>query len=398
MARKGARRFRRIKEEAINSNFVLTIRTALRKTSVRIILGVIIAVLLIVGIYLFNRFKTYDGFSVDKSIKVDSGTGSKIVSFGEFAVKYSEDGVSYIDGEETVWANAHEMKTPIVDACQGYLAIADKNTNDIFIYTEEGKSGSIRTSYPIIKMEVAEQGVVAALLQEQQANYIEVYNSDGKQLVSHKTLIQENGYPIDFSLSDDGTQMVVSYLTISDGTLKTKIKFYNFSNVGKNTTDRVIAQFDHYEDVIVPKVQFVNGDDVIAVGENVLSFYSAGRKPSLKEEIEVKEEIEKIFYNEEYVGFVLKNDSNGFPHKVKVYDLSGNEKMDEDLKGEYDNVKLAGENILLYNDLDCRIVSFNGVTKLEYTFKEEIKDIIPLKDSGEFLIMNSGEIEKVQLD
>ena len=45
------------------------------------------------------------------------------------------------------------------------------------------------------------------MLEDKTSNYIEVYDKEGKQLVSHKSIIDENGYPINFSMSDDGERM-----------------------------------------------------------------------------------------------------------------------------------------------------------------------------------------------
>ena len=134
------------------------------------------------------------------------------------------------------------------------MAIADKNTNDIFIYNDKGRQGQVSVSYPIVKLEVAKQGVVAALLEDKTSNYIEVYDKEGKQLVSHKSIIDENGYPINFSMSDDGERMAVSYLTVKNGSFENKIQFYDFSNSGKNIENRMVKEFSGYGETIVPTI------------------------------------------------------------------------------------------------------------------------------------------------
>ena len=35
----------------------------------------------------------------------------------------------------------------------------------------------------------------------------------------------------------------------------------------------------------------------------------------------------------------------------------------------YNNVTFSGENVLMYDDMNCKIVSFGGVEKFTYTFK-----------------------------
>ena len=152
------------------------------KIKVITIIGIVCALLL--AIYLFCVYRTYNNYKVRKTIKIETGTNSQYQAFGEFVVKYSNDGISYINGTETIWNEAYEMKSPIVDVCGDYLAIADKNSNTIYIFNKKGKVGEVNTSYPIIKIEVAQQGVVAALLEEASANYIELYDKEGNLIVS----------------------------------------------------------------------------------------------------------------------------------------------------------------------------------------------------------------------
>ena len=125
-----------------------------------------------------------------------------------------------------------------------------------------------------------------------------VFDREGNKLVSHKTLLDENGYPVDFSLSESGEKMAVSYIKVNNGAMANKIVFYNFSKAGKNSDNRVVGTFDQYKDVIVPMVKFTSENDVIAVGENVLSIYEMRSKVSLNEDIKIKDEIQKAFYSD----------------------------------------------------------------------------------------------------
>lgn len=398
MARRHYRKLRRLKREGEHSQIIISLRSALRKRTVRLVIGIVLVMLIFGVVYLFNKYSKYDSYKVIDSIKIDSGSDSRYISFEDFVVKYSSDGIAYIDGNETVWEEGYEMKTPIIDVCDSYLAIADKNTNDILIYNEDGRQGKVTASYPITKLEVAKQGVVAALLEDENSNYIEVYDKEGKQLVSHKTLFDENGYPLNFSMSPDGTKLMVSYLTIKSGILKNKIMFYNFSTAGKNSSDRMVGEFGQYGETIVPTVQFVTDDDAIAIGEDVLSIYKMKDKPYLKEEIELKDEIQKVFYNEEYIGLVFKNSNSNEPYRVEVYNLSGNRVMKKNINMVFDTVLFSGDNVLMYNDLNCRIISLKGVEKFDYTFKGQINSIIPVDGSRTYLFMTNSAIEKVRLN
>ena len=109
------------------------IKAHTNKVTVRIGLGIIIVVIVVLSIYLYKRYNSYDDYKVLNYIKVDSSSNSKYLSYQDFVIKYSGDGISYIDDEGTVWDESYQMKTPIVDICEDYIAVADKNSNDIYL-------------------------------------------------------------------------------------------------------------------------------------------------------------------------------------------------------------------------------------------------------------------------
>lgn len=365
------------------------------KIKVITIIGIVCALLL--AIYLFCVYRTYNNYKVRKTIKIETGTNSQYQAFGEFVVKYSNDGISYINGTETIWNEAYEMKSPIVDVCGDYLAIADKNSNTIYIFNKKGKVGEVNTSYPIIKIEVAQQGVVAALLEEASANYIELYDKEGNLIVSHKSLLSENGFPLSFSISNDGEKMMTSYLSIKEGSTENQVIFYNFSNVGKDEVDRVVGTFNQYGETIVPAVYFVSNEDAIAIGDNVLTIYKMKEKPTIRKEIKFDKEIQKVFYNEKYVGLIFENSKGDTPYKMEVYSLSGEKIMSKEIEMNLDHVKFAGKNVLMYDDVICELISLKGVVKFKHVFTKQLDAIVPMESTNTFLLMTKNKIEEISL-
>lgn len=365
------------------------------KIKVITIIGIVCALLL--AIYLFCVYRTYNNYKVRKTIKIETGTNSQYQAFGEFVVKYSNDGISYINGTETIWNEAYEMKSPIVYVCGDYLAIADKNSNTIYIFNKKGKVGEVNTSYPIIKIEVAQQGVVAALLEEASANYIELYDKEGNLIVSHKSLLSENGFPLSFSISNDGEKMMTSYLSIKEGSTENQVIFYNFSNVGKDEVDRVVGTFNQYGETIVPAVYFVSNEDAIAIGDNVLTIYKMKEKPTIRKEIKFDKEIQKVFYNEKYVGLIFENSKGDTPYKMEVYSLSGEKIMSKEIEMNLDHVKFAGKNVLMYDDVTCELISLKGVVKFKHVFTKQLDAIVPMESTNTFLLMTKNKIEEISL-
>ena len=153
---------------------------------------------------------------------------------------------------------------------------------------------------------------------------------------------------MDISISSDAKKLIASFIKVSGDEIKNNVVFYNFSDVGKNETERVVGGFN-YDDVIVGDVRFINDNLAVAVGENVISLYKIKEYPSLEHTIKIDNEIEKIFYSDQYIGMILDNSESGDPYKLKVYNTSGKEVFDTTFGVQYTDAKFDGKSVILSN-------------------------------------------------
>lgn len=74
-------------------------------------------------------------------------------------LKVTRDGASYIDNKgKTIWTESYEMKNPIVSVMGDYAAIADRQSNSIYICNTDGTQGSATTVLPVSKVAVSGTG------------------------------------------------------------------------------------------------------------------------------------------------------------------------------------------------------------------------------------------------
>lgn len=384
--------FRRNKEQFNDEEFVDQLETHRRNKRIRRVILILIALVILVSYFIYQKIRVYKDVKVVSSVEIQNGFGSKYVSSGDMIVKYSEDGVSYLDKKQAIWNQAFEMKSPIVDTCGDYVVVAEQGGTEIYLFDEKGLVNKTESNFPIVKVEVAKQGVVAMILEDSHTNYIDLIDKEGKQLVTSKTELASNGYPLDFSISDDGTKLAVSYLYVSGGVMQSKVLFYNFSDVGQNEVDRMVGGFNQYSSTIVPTVKFLNNDVCACVGDNILTIYSMKQKPSIAFEQEITEEIEKVCYSSSYIGLVLKNtdSQHNEKNKVVVYNTKGKEVMAEYMNDLYDEVKIVENCIFTYNKNDFRVVTFSGQEKIRHSFNEDVVDIIPVSLRTYYVVTNDN--------
>lgn len=369
-----------------------------RKKKIGIILGVtLVATLLVIIVYHRKQSnKIFTDYSVLSEMALDNEISATTKPFGEGVIWYSADGISYYSGGKEVWNKAINMTSPVIDTCGDYIAMAERKSNDIYIFDINGNQNKITSTYPVIGVEVSKQGVVAATLDDGEANYIEISGKDGTKIASGRTVLSGDGYPVDTSIAEDGTRLVASYLAVSNGTTQSKVVFYNFSSVGENEVDRIVGGFNHYKSTLVPDVEFINNSTAVAFGDNMFTIYSINQKPKITYEETFENKIKTVFHSNKYVGIVLENNDATYPYQLKVYNTKGEIEYKKNIDFKYKDICFVGKNVVMYDDMRCMMYSFSDVERFNYTFEKSLVSIVPLR-SDIFALISDNGIEEIQL-
>lgn len=374
------------------------IRAHRRKILKWICVAVVLVLLIVTAVYFYFQSKVYSKYEVINSVEREDSAGTQFVSFAGKILKYGKDGATCIDEKnQLIWNQTYEMQSPMVDICEGYVAIAEKKGNKIYIMNTKGKSGEIETRMPIQRVRVANQGTVAILMEQEGTGYLQLYDKEGTFLAEGEVHTENSGYPLDIALSNDGRKMAVSQLNMNEGTVKNTITFYNFGSVGQNEIDNIVGTYS-YSDVIFPKVEFLTNDVMVAFGDEEAIIFEGTQKPQVKKEISLKQEIHSIFYNEAYIGFVFNNDNEKETYRISVYNLRGTEEMTQNLDMNYSEVGfLENDEICVRNELECSIYNLKGKRKFHSNFEKSIWKVFSTKNSTEYIFMMDKETQKVRL-
>lgn len=359
-----------------------------------LLLILIVAIGSVYLIALFNRsYRDYE--ILDRITNTEENLGGYLEYEGS-VVRYSKDGAVAIDGKgNLLWNGSYEMADPIADTCKDYVVIADRGSKQLYIFNKKGLAGSISTNRPIVKVQVAAQGVVAVLMLEGETSHIELYDKEGNLLAEKITNVIKDGYPMDVSLSNDGEKVAATYLSISKGEIINNILFLNYGEVGKNFTDSTAGGLI-YNSLIVPRITFLNNDNICAFTENSLLFFTMEEEAVITKEEIIEGSIKSLLHNEKYVGLVIE-DEKAKGSKIVLYDLIGNQVLDMDLDFEYENIYISKDEIIMYNDLTCLIYKVSGQEKFRYTFTTNISALYPINHLDRYFMVNPKEVLEIQL-
>lgn len=366
-----------------------------------LIIAAIAVVVIMIGIFVVVHIMdgiTYDTYTISNSINRDDTASSQYVNFSDGYLRYSNDGAAYFDIEgNPIWNQTYSMQKPQVSICGKWVAIGDLNGSKIYVFDDSKSVATIDTSLSISQIEVAENGVVSAVLEDTDANYINLYNTDGSKIYSVKTTIAGDGYPIDISISEDATKLIASYLYVSGDCMKTNVVFYNFSDVGQNETERVVGGFNHYDSTIVPDVKFVNNTTAVAIGENVISIYKIKEYPSLSEEIKLDNTIERVFFDDSHMGLVLNNTESEDKYKLVVYDFSGSKVCESTFNTQYDDIKFDGKSIIMSNSTTISLMNLKGKRLADITVELPVENVLSAGIRGKYIMINSKYIQTIKM-
>ncbi len=367
-----------------------------RKASRFLILLLVVAGVAVVT-FLFN--KQYKGYKVVESNVTDYENTANYVEFVDGLLKYTPDGVSYIDANgNTVWSAGVDMKQPVAVVSGKYVAIADLSGNTVGVFNDEGPVSTVTMPYTVCDVDVANQGAFAVVLESEETNYINLYNKKGEIVYEIQTTIDKSGYPLDISISDDGKKLFTSYLNIENSLAENSLAAYNFGDVGQNSNaDRMVGGYK-FQDEVIPKVEFIDNDTVATFGTRTITVYAMKEKPTEKASIQLKEDVRSVFYNEKYIG-IVQNYTGEEEHKyvVKVYNLNGNLEFDDYIDFDYDNIYAAEKEIIITGGVNCLIFRTNGSVKFEGELAGNIMNMVPNSNSLEYVVVYDDLTETIKL-
>ena len=338
-----------------------------------------------------------DSYTVLESFEKSDTSGTQYLAFGSRMLKYSADGVSCVDGKgQTVWNCTFSMQSPIADICENSAVVADQQGTSVYIFDENGQKGQFETLLPIEKVKVARQGVVAAVLTEEEVTWINFYDTTGGEIAKMRTTVKESGYPMDIALSPDGMKIMVSFLWPDQKGLKTRVAFYNFDSIGQTEENNQVNLLT-YDGVVVPSVYFVDEQRAVILRNNGFSVCQGKEIPKEKGSVDFEDEILTCFHEEGKIGFIFKSDKADYKYKLKVYNLNGRCTMKKYLNMDYRKAKMMEGNILLINEKGFQVYSSRGRKRVDITYQKAVEDVTSVPGLGKYMVLSNGHTELIRV-
>lgn len=366
------------------------------KTFGMVALLIVVTVVALTGMYFYNQHKTYSTAVVSRSFERTDTLTTKYTEFMDYVIKYGQDGISCVNSNnQLIWSQSYTMQHPMIEVRSKSLAIAEEKGTQVMIFDESGLQGQVKTTLPIRQISVSNQGVLAVLLEDGSQMRLNLYDKNGTELVTSKFELQDAGYPLDISLSEDATKLAVTFLQVQHGSISSCLAFYNFDSVGENYEDHLVAA-KNVSGIVMPSVHYMDSTHCVAVGTDGLLVYEGKQIPELTAEVPVEGEIQSVFYSNETVGLVLNGEEQKYA--LQVYNAQGKLQFRKEFDLDYTTLKFSGGNVLIYNENDYLIMNRFGQIVYEDFFEESISNFYTMSGGNRFIVMHASRTDWIRLE
>lgn len=357
-----------------------------------VLVGGLVLALILFLYYLNNR--TFSGYSIASTTEREDTLTTKYASFGGNILKYSRDGVAYTNEKNNLYFSiAYTMQDPMLALNEKMGAVADKNGSQIYIFDQNEQKGQINTLLPIKHIAISNQGIVAVLLEELSVSKLEVYSPEGELLGDGVFSLEDAGYPMNLSISSDGTKIAITFAQVSGTKFNSCVAVYNFDNVGENHIDHLVFA-KNYSEYLIPEVHYFDHSVLAAVGDGILAIYQGTQIPELVKEVTFEEEIKSVFYGEQLIGLVF----DAAEGKVlKLFDQKGNPAAEIAFDMSYSNIRIEESTVVIYNDQELGVYSHSGKECFRHVFETSMIDVFPTKSRNKYLFIYSNETQMIKL-
>lgn len=362
----------------------------------RVLVPLILVFLAVCGTFLLLDNQTYSRARTASEYPGDRTDSSSYAQFADGIVRYNRDGVVFLNRKnEEQWIQSAQIQNPIISVRDKAFAVADNGGNTILVFTEEGLKGEIETTLPIEKIAVSDQGIVTAILRNESSPMIISYDAVGNILVEQQVTMSTTGYPAAIEMSDDGNMLAAAYLYIFGGSLKSKVIYYNFGETGQQKQDNIVTS-DDYDNTVMTEIFFMGNDRSVVVGDDRFVIYRGRDIPEKEKEIELDQEIQSVFHSDRYIGFILLNQEKS-GYELRLYNKLGEQVISRDISGTYSNVKIDGDEVIMYDGTRCCIITAAGIKKFEGDISVDALEIFKAPGINRYYVMSVDELRVIYL-
>ncbi len=294
----------------------------------------------------------------ESKIEVQSINGNIVLSNGKKIIFFNDNG-------DPLWEKNLTVSDPFIGGGENNIVVGDLETGQINFLDNKGNDiGGYLIGEPIYELKVNDDGNTLAILK---SNMIYSIGNNGEEISSFKP---PEGEIIDGSLSDNNGILALSILNTEEDGFHSNMIFYN--NEGS------IISGKKYENSIIYQLYFIDQDEVLAIGDNIILVLNKDNGVAWEKNLE--ETINKFDMSKEGIVAVnlIKNKSIILDTKnrttVNKISKKGEILSKTPIAGDIQGIDIYNDKTLVYSDRTIFIIDKNGDIEIEKKVNMDIME------------------------
>ena len=167
--------------------------------------------------------------------------------------------------------------------------------------------------------------------------------------------------------------------------------------VGGNVTDKIVSSYE-YPDAVVPMVDFLNGETVVAVADNRLMFYEGSKIPKSTKDVLLSDNIIGVYTGTNRVCLVCYDTTGENKYRIDLYDTKGRKTGSYCYSMDFKDILVGNDVVLIYNEGQCIVVDAEGNEKYNNMFEDQVQFIATTGSDKKYLFVKEMSLDTVRFE
>ena len=113
-------------------------------------------------------------------------------------------------------------------------------------------------------------------------------------------------------------------------------------------------------------------------------------------DVSLEEEIQSIFYNENYIGLVFLDTTGAGKYRLDIYNTSGTVVTSLYFDMDYKDIILYKDIVIIYNETQCTKFNMKGLERFRGEFEKPVLLFSPLS-TKKYLTVSKDSIDIIEM-
>ncbi len=375
----------------------------------KIVICTILALIAIAIIVIFSLYIAEDSFRkwVDTNLLRKNITSEKVATidlnvdknnqiycYNKYICILNEKNLKlYNQSGESITDISVDINTALFSSNDKYLAIAEKNGQEVCVITDKSYSWRQKVDGEILQVYVNKNGYVALVTTDTTyKSIITVYDTTGKQIMRN---FLSTTRVIDVSISNDNKYVAFAEMDTSGTLIKSSVKIISIEKAQEKSEEAIIYSKEAETSQMIIKVQYQEKDDLICVYDDLVELIKDNKETQI-----LKKDDQTTFISGKLNNSVayIKEEQKGIFDSSSILNIvntSSNQtytyNFDEIAKEMYTYGDVIGINI----GTEMYFVRTNGLLLKKYISNQEITNVMMANNLA--IIIYKDRIEIIDL-